>query len=297
MLHNVITTDGVLTSTAINASANNTLTQDANDFDFESIRDISAKFIYDNISISDTEGIFKSKIPIKIGDEIVIDDLVITLDNIVQTTSSFVPVLTSNTSSGEVSGNFDEANLYKLFTDDAPTIAGPDLGYVNYHFDTPTIIQRIILSLDSYDTHIIVEGSTDGSNYTTLINTTLTNNVINIDIPGSYSDYKITLDDAKTWNKIQLTNYQGDVSDISSVISTIPTNVYIENNIKINDSTLTKLSVSTYDSGTDKFTVDTLYDNIDILGRSIITLIEFKTISSMTYFTSKVFKSTIIKTT
>ena len=296
MLTNVITTDGVLTSVTLNASASNTLIQDANDNDFESLRDISAKFIYDNVSISDTAGIFKSKIPIKIGDKIVIDDTVITLDNVTQTTSSFVPVLTSNTSSGTVSGNFDETNLYKLFTDTAPAILGSELSYVNYHFDIPTIVQRIILTLDSYNTHITIEGSVDGTNYTTLVNTILNNNLIVIPIAGSYSDYKITIDDAKTWNKIQLTDYQGDTSDISAVVSTTPANVYIENDVKINNASLNKLSTSVYDAGTGKFTVDTIYDDININGRILETLINFKSISSMTYFTSKVFKSTTIKT-
>jgi len=295
MTENVTTDSGVLRSTAINGKASNILTQDENDTDFQSLRNISVKFQYNNASISTSSGIFKSLCPLHIGDKINANGVDIILDNVTLSQDSFVPTLTSNTSSGVVSGNLgsvDSSELYKLFDLSTSANLSSDIqnAYINYHFDNAIQVDRIFLELDSFDVMTTIEGSVDGTNYTTIFSDIITDKEIIIPLPGTFNDYKITILDSKIWKNIQILDNSGDYSDISNSLSVIPDKVFIENIIKINGVLLIGDTTFTYDDINKVFNVDTTYNDVIVTGRTLETLIYFKYLSAMTYFTSKVFK-------
>ena len=202
-LNNVISSGGYLLSQTSNSSAiSEPRTQELIDTDYRRCKNTRVRWYHGNISANSIADTLRTSNNVEIGDLLLIRTSDGTIhDFIVNTTTAtqqanLVPTMTSTTLPyGIASGTVD--NPYYAFDDSTSTYANVGAGeWIQYQFtDNPkTVYSFFIDRPNSHTTTFVVEGSTNGLDYTLL--TTVTNpplgrSTYTVATPGSYSFYRL----------------------------------------------------------------------------------------------------------
>jgi len=258
MLYNIDKTNGILTSTSDNAYAIGTITQNNNENNFSSVKNITSTWkLQNNDTLINTDEVY-------VDTSINSNDIIMVYYNNIL---SIVPndkaeegiiaindILTSNDNKVTSLHKMDDA--YKVFDNDPDSFFKMDItDNITYKFDNKIILKHYYLKTDgNLENGWFIEGSVDGTNWATIstetkysVSKTINGDIFNIQTPGNFLYYRLSVSDTKSVKiyDLKLLNnnqrYRIDTKDITKGHKIDKCFINTEQ-IKINDIQLTKIS-------------------------------------------------------
>ena len=309
-LYNVSTANNSLLAITSDAHCTSEVVdQTTGETDFESIRAVKVWWHLTNISSpNSTADTLVSTVPLDNGDRIFIRTSDGTIyDTVAQgvvqnaAASQAFPLMSSNTTpAGVASNSAGDADAYKAFDGDSATtqldLAIGSSAWVQYQFkdNTPTTISQYYLKLTHANTIVdcswVVEGSIDGTNYSTLATASVDDGTVDgvytIGSPGAYSYYRITITHVSTSssprlyvNLFSLLKDGGATADTSAITAgEVPTQVFkFTDTLNFNGgpSATEKDVYMSYGDAGHKLVVASSHDDYPLTGRTLDTRLQF----------------------
>ncbi len=311
-LYNVSTSGNSLKAIGNPSHATSELVlQDAEDTDFESIRETRVHWKLANISTNQsTADTAVTNVSVSNGDRIFIrknsGEIIDTVAAGVSIAEScVVPIMTSNTSpEGVAYSGQSGGDAWKAFNaNDSDSVYHGDANIVlQYTFkdNVPVQINNFYLKTDRNDTNFLVEGSVDGTNWSTIStfnNVDTRGTVFTIESPGEFSSYRIKNTSA-SW-RVSAWDLLGDGVSIDTTAITAgetPDQVFLyKDSISFNGAVAVEKDIF-YEYGNTGLSLYalTLYEDVVLTGRQIQTRIDFSATGNIaSEITGQVYKALV----
>lgn len=321
-LYNVTTVNNTLL--AVNHFAHATsegILQNAEDTDFESIREIRAHWKLANIvQAGSTADTAVTNVPVETGDRIFIRHNSVIHDTfavgVAHSEALIHPVMTSNTSPSGVASSTDDnnsADAWKVFDGNVDTytyLKAAVGNYFQYNFqdNTPTIVYNYYVKYAEYIKGWVIEGSLDGVNWSTISSEynsdrrwCATGRRFSIDSPGAFSYYRLRVTStlistySTQFHAFHLLTPEGTTIDTSLITQGgVPSQVFrFEDLVRFNggNPAVEKDIFYEYGETGEKLYVLALYNDVLLTGRILQTKVEFSAADNeLTELTGQIFK-------
>jgi len=315
-LYNVDSSGNYLISIGPNAHTESEIVnQDAGDTDFESIRETRIHWRLQNIStifssadtlITTTSLSVGDRIFIRLNNGTIIDT---TTPNSAPAEGSVVPIMSSNSvPEGVAWSNRDGGNAWHAFDQNNGTGCraawNQSGGIVQYTFkdNTPVHINKFYVNCDGNGNNVAlkIEGSVDGTNWSTIgeypVRNLINGSTYNIESPGAFSAYRIT-NTNKTYFNVESFDLLGEgVSvDLSAYTNgETPDQVFkFKDTVAFNGQTASEKDIFyEYGSTGTKMSAISLYSDIPLTGRQLVTRVDFETVGNeVREITAQIYKA------